>query len=89
MIDAEKYPEHAKLDEVKHLSQAIYDFLEWCDKKGWQLMEYHKSFDGQAGYPIRASRRDLLAEHFEIDQKRLEDEKRAMLDAIRAADDGA
>jgi hypothetical protein len=31
----ERYPEHAKLNEVKGKSQAIYDFLEWAGAKGY------------------------------------------------------
>lgn len=46
----------------------------------------HKVFWRPEGYyPIRKSTEQLLAEFFEIDLRKVEDEKRAMLDAIRKA----
>ena len=64
----EEYPEHMKLRAISDESQAIYNFLEWCEEQGG------------TGRSIR----DLLAAHFEIDQDKIEAEKCAMLESIRA-----
>jgi len=43
----------------------------------------------EKGYVPVGSARDLLAEFFEIDQDKLEQEKRAMLDSLRARSEGS
>ena len=81
----ENYPEHRKLAAVKDKSQAIGEFLEWAQEAmGLQLCDYgnngwHPSFKGSV---------NIMAVHFGIDLKALENEKRAMLDAIRKVNDG-
>jgi hypothetical protein len=80
------YPEHDKLAEVADQSQAIGEFIDWLSKeKGMHLYRYLKG----AVCPVETnlSIQSLLAEFFEIDLKRLEDEKRAMLTAMRAANE--
>lgn len=78
-----KYPEHTKLKAIASKSQVCGEFVEWlADKKGIVLAQFH----GLSGHhyqnptPLRA----LLAEFFEIDSKKIEEEKRAMLDEMRA-----
>lgn len=70
-------PEHAKLKAVQHLSQAVYDFLVWCDEQRITLA----APIGEAGYqwPISEGREKLLARHFGIDLQKLEREKKAIL----------
>ena len=66
------YPEHEKLKAIHHESQAIGSFLEWMKSeypKETRLPPYSIQF--------------LLAEYFEIDEDKLELEKRAMLETIR------
>jgi hypothetical protein len=77
-----QYPEHEKLHAIKDQSQACYDFIEFLgDRKKMRLCQVPL---GQNNYqPVHASIRDLLAEFFEIDMVKIEDEKRAMLDALR------
>lgn len=82
-----KYPMHAKLEPVAPLSQAIYDFLEWCGERNIVLAQQMPD-DSEVFYPILVARRDLLAEHFEIDQQVLEAEKRQMLEAFTASTTG-
>lgn len=65
------YPEHAKLTAIHTKSQACGGFLEWLEE-----MEYVE-------ITSRKRLQELLAEHFEIDEGKLEEEKRAMLDACR------
>ena len=63
------FPEHDKLHKIRSQSQLIGEFLEW--------LSYSKGIS--LGTPVH----DLLAEFFEIDLKKLEAEKRAMLWSIR------
>lgn len=77
-----EHPEHDKLKKISHLSQAIHDFLEWCEGKNVYLMKEHPENYGPAWYEW-VDLRKLLAEHFEIDLSKIEDEKRAMLDRQR------
>lgn len=70
-------PEHDKLKAIQPLSQAVYNFLEWCGEQGIVLCDC----EGRAErwYPISEGREKLLARHFEIDLNVLEREKEAIL----------
>jgi hypothetical protein len=75
------YPEHEKLSTVADLSQQIGEFL---DLGRWTLCELREWEDARPSFEpvdIQAA----LAEHFGIDLAALEREKRAMVDAMRAA----
>ncbi|MDA4133857.1 MAG: hypothetical protein OK454_12150 [Thaumarchaeota archaeon] len=78
MSDAEKYPEHEKLKGVQEESQAIGEFL---DLGPYTLCEHYTIH----WIPVRKSIPEILADYFEIDLKKIEAEKRAMLDEMRAA----
>lgn len=93
------YPEHEKLKSVKHLSQGIHDFLEWLEEQGISLGKRHTHtvacYDGEK-YPKCGSNEDELYDHmenrekliarfFDIDLRRLDDEKRDMLEECRRA----
>lgn len=97
-----EYPEHDKLAKVKDKSQTCGQFLDWLESDGRILCKYHKHTDDcgvdrwghpDCGYseeslvPIHTSIEDLLAEFFQIDRKKLEQEKRQMLNEIRRAND--
>jgi len=75
-----RYKEHEKLQTVKDSSQTIGEFIEWCNNKGIFLGEYDR-FDELV--PTRKNTETLLAEFFKIDLKKLEQEKRDMLNACR------
>lgn len=79
-----EYPEHEKLSLVREKSQEIGDFLLWCEERGWHLAEWDQSrkYDDRM-MPIQPRMREVLALYFNIDQEKLEDEKRAMLDFQR------
>jgi len=72
--------EHEKLDLVKDKSQAVGEFVDWLhDEKGFMICESCR----HGYYPARYSLNKLLAEFFEIDLVKLEEEKEQMLEAMR------
>jgi TusA-related sulfurtransferase len=71
------YPEHDKLAAISDQSQAIHDFIEWCEDEKRIYLEHVED------RPF--SLRDLLAEHFGIDLAKINQEKAAMVDALREA----
>lgn len=66
---------------VKPQSQAIGQFIDWLTEQG---MEICKREDDARLWPVDETIEGLLARHFEIDLKKAEREKCALLDAIRA-----
>lgn len=76
------YPEHAKLHKVKERSQAIGEFLEFGP---WTLCEWREGVGGWEGsyQPVRGGIQAALATYFGIDQEKLDQEKRGMLDQLR------
>lgn len=80
------YPEHDKQHKIINFSQKCGEFLEWLqEEKGLFLAIYGtRVTDADRLYIADPSVTRLLAEFFEIDQDKLEAEKRAMLDELRA-----
>jgi hypothetical protein len=81
MANDTDYPEHEKLKAIVDKSQAIGEFIEWLGYQGIHLAEYHKNGEWlqRTNMPIR----NLLAEFFDIDQKKIDAEKDAMLEEQR------
>ena len=77
-----KYPEHEKLKAVKHQSQAIGNFIEWMGSKGFHFAKYETIEDDHIIWN-RRSIATLLADYFEIDLKKLENEKQSMIEDMR------
>jgi hypothetical protein len=80
--DGPDYPEHAKLKAVVPLSQAIGAFLDWLQGEHRVVLCRYRD-DGDTLRPTYESIETMLAAHFEIDLKKLEAEKVAMLEALR------
>jgi hypothetical protein len=85
-----KYPEHKKLRAIVDKSQSIGDFIDWLKNEKSVLLMREDSYEdeeGQArdfGYAyVGGELRTYLEEFFEIDGKKLEAEKRAMLEEQR------
>jgi hypothetical protein len=79
-----KTPECDKLLAVSDKSQTLADFLEWLrhDRRpSLVLCELDEPRD--EFYPSRLGIEQLLAEYFHIDLNKVEDERRALLEAIR------
>jgi hypothetical protein len=77
------YPEHEKLKAIQPKSQAIHEFVEFLREKGIHLGEYWKESDRML--PTNKNLTALVAEFFDIDQEKIEDEKDKMLEELRRA----
>jgi hypothetical protein len=89
------YPEHEKLTAIVEQSQAVGEFLAWCaEEKGYALAVWeprqrrdskgrfsHNRVE-QRMHPVATPTRRLLSEFFQIDDAKIDAEKRAMLQAM-------
>lgn len=97
-------PECERLHEVSPFSQKIGEFLEWLQsEKGIVLGTYHEHDENCYGsdsyricglcrdelYPTRLSIEQVLAEFFEIDLTKVENERRALLESLGEEDASA
>ena len=78
-----------KISTVKEKSQAIGEFLEWARSEGFFLASWqHFGNPEPEGYDrlvgSNKTTNQWLAEFFEIDLKKAEEERQALLDEIRA-----
>lgn len=74
-----RWPEHEKLKLVAEKSQAIGAFVDWMSGRGLYLSEYNEDEDRPRLQTWSGRIQSLLAEYFDIDERVLEQEKRAML----------
>jgi len=75
-----KTPELNRMAEVRVESQAIGDFLAWLQtEKKIKFAKYY----GERLAPAQVPVEDTLAEFFEIDLKKVEKERQALLNFIR------
>lgn len=72
------YPEHEKLQRVKAEVDAVTEFIE---TGGFVLAQYPEKEERLV--PTHRSASTIALEYFEIDQKTIEAERRAMLTAIQ------
>ena len=82
------YPEHEKLTGIKDKSQFLGEFLEWARCNNYEFcrrvtVEVSTPWERVYYEPERKSIEAILAEFFDIDLKKLEIEKRQMIDEIR------
>jgi hypothetical protein len=80
MPEESKYPECDKLAAVAKKSQLCGEFLDWLREQGWDLVEEVE----EHYYPVRKTNEQLLAGFFKIDLNKVETERRALLEEIRA-----
>lgn len=83
-----EYPEHEKMSAVIEDSQRLGAFIDWMQGRGYMIAEWvdgeYRNSDQQLA-PVHKSINEWLALFYEIDLTKIEEEKRAMLDEIRAA----
>lgn len=84
--DAEKYPMCEKLSSVREESQKIGEFLDWLSEREPRIVlcvsEWHCGRQLNDYYPAGISINKLLMEYFEIDENKLEAERRSILDGL-------
>ncbi len=108
-IEQPATPELDKIKKICDQSQAIGEFFDWCQGKGW-FLGYHPLIRdlyperytekelakpinlwrrenmeeaSQVAYPIGKDIQSLLAEFFDIDQAKAEQERLAVLEYVR------
>ncbi len=70
---------------VRDQSQKLSEFLAWLDERGIHLCEVMDRGPREGEFsPLRLGYENLLARYFEIDLKKIEEERRALLDEQRA-----
>jgi hypothetical protein len=95
---ASRYPEHDKLELVREKSQTIGEFLDWLQNEQAVVLtkeHQHSEFCCEEGdlvcgvernslVPVVSTIPKWLARYFDIDEEKLEAEKRQMLDELRS-----
>jgi hypothetical protein len=80
MGEKTQYPEHVRLKAISQFSQKIGEFVDWLGESDIQLCK-----PDRYGYtPVRISIQKLLADFFNIDLDKIEEEKQQMLEEMRA-----
>jgi hypothetical protein len=78
---APEYPEHDKLMKITGHSQAIGEFLDYMSDRGYTLRKWSDDEYTYLAHP--GSIYSILADYFDINQAKLEREKRQMLAVMR------
>ncbi len=78
-------PECDRLAAIRGESVAILNFLEWCDNEGIELACRMGNHDTLV--PISKRHESVVMDSFGIDQNKLEEERRAMLDELRRSNE--
>lgn len=86
---AEKYPMCTKLSESSDERRTINDFVEWLQQKGIWLCDREEGSNFAEYRPIAKRSDELVMEYLEIDTKKLEEERRAILAEQRRANGDA
>jgi hypothetical protein len=82
---AVEYPEHEKLAKVKDLSQQLGAFIEWAEGQGIVFAKWGKDEDDEDQlFPEHRPINQWLADFYDVDLNKIDDEKRQMLEEIRA-----
>lgn len=84
MIDASKFPQLAKMQEVQGESRAIGDFLSWLSEQRIDLCSVIRGAGHDRWAPITDSSETLLARYFGIDMTAAERERHAVLANARS-----
>lgn len=80
-----KYPECDKVKDISDISQKIGEFIEWLKEKNYIICK--KEIDEEYGtaffHPTYLPMEETLAEFFNIDLNKLEEERRNILEEFR------
>ena len=84
-MENSKYPECEKMRSIKEKSELCGDFLEWLQSK-YRLINRQESFESSLAsinYSSYINFEELLAEFFNIDLDKVEEEKKQILMELR------
>ena len=89
-MDTKQYPDCPECDKmiaVKNKSQPIGEFLDWLqNEKGFCISEWSGKADENGDeylLPVHKSIEQWIADYFNIDLNKVEQERRAVLDYLR------
>jgi len=84
-----QYPECEKMTSVRGSADIVGEFLDWLsNKKEYSICGFYSEEPDEGEYhPIDLNIEQLLAEFFEIDLNKVEEEKRQILGDIRRKDE--
>lgn len=83
MSKENQYPEHAKLRAVRSEHASISEFFEWLESNGYEVCKPSKTQNNLTAVKYDSFRPDkIIAEFFDIDAKKLEAEKQAMIASL-------
>lgn len=72
-----------KMLAARDESQAIGNFIEWLGEQGMSICTYNETRYAYAYSPHRKSIEEILAQYFEIDLGKVEQERRVILENFR------
>lgn len=76
-----EYPEISKMKAVQSQSQSIGEFIEWLNENCMHIGEWVECDHQQSDFqPIQMNIEQILAKYFEIDLKKVEEERQAILE---------
>lgn len=82
-----KYPMCTRLSSVSDERSGIMAFLEWLADNKIELARERRTEYGLELAPILETKEKLLMQYFEIDEQKLEEERRLILDEQRELND--
>lgn len=77
-------PELDRLAAIHDDRTVISDFIYWLGTQGIHMMRWVKSDDDEGWVPVGRDAEQLIADYYEIDLKKVEKERRAILAHVRA-----
>ena len=81
------YPESERLKDVGEQADTIHEFLDWLSSQGVWLGRYvnpDSGLESERLYVYHISHQNLVYQYFDIDGKKVEAERRAMLKEYRS-----
>ena len=76
-------PELDKMRAARDTSQTIGDFIDWLSYNDMRICDYCDYGEGEY-HPTRLTIEQLLAKYYEIDLNKVEEERCAILNELRA-----
>lgn len=78
-----EYPEHEKLKARQRDVGLLSEFYDFIGEQGWEIAEWNR--DSERLLTVRQRPGEIIGMFLGVDPKKLEAEKRAMLEKIRKA----